>query len=271
MERNIQHYSWKEIDKELGKNSWIISRRTDGIRCFGFYRAYKDGADYLITLDDDAYPSENISTESFIGLHQQMLDNNISRWLWTTKDIKPRGVPYFNTGKKEVLINMGFWKKNPDIDAPTQLVHNSYDLEPNIMRPVPSGFYFPLSACNFSFKRKATPIMYFPLMGLNQKYDRFGDIWCGIITKKICDYLGYVITSGFPSVNHIRASDVWKNLQKEVPGLYENEFFWEIIDNMKLTGNTLELCYLQIAEQLPDRDYYRKLGKAMRIWLTLFD
>src|SRR6185369_14555658 len=35
---NVRHFSWKEIDAELGDRSWIISRRTDGVRSFGFWK-----------------------------------------------------------------------------------------------------------------------------------------------------------------------------------------------------------------------------------------
>ena len=32
----ILHFSWTEIDKILGYDSWIISREDSAIRCFGF-------------------------------------------------------------------------------------------------------------------------------------------------------------------------------------------------------------------------------------------
>lgn len=42
------HYTWKDIDSELGKNSWIIPRRNAGIRSFGFLKAYQLQTDIKI-------------------------------------------------------------------------------------------------------------------------------------------------------------------------------------------------------------------------------
>src|SRR3989344_4987289 len=53
---NISHYSWEDIDKELGERSWIIPRRTDCVRSFGFYKAWQMKPDMVVTLDDDCYP-----------------------------------------------------------------------------------------------------------------------------------------------------------------------------------------------------------------------
>src|SRR3972149_1918637 len=50
---SITHFNWKDIDRDLGKNSWIIPRRNAGIRNYGFLKAYEMGADVILTLDDD--------------------------------------------------------------------------------------------------------------------------------------------------------------------------------------------------------------------------
>ena len=264
----ILHYSWKEIDKVFGKDSWIIPRRTDSIRSFGFYMAYKLGADFIITLDDDCYPLD----KDFLKRHLAVLDKGLYRWMSTTKDIKPRGIPFKNTGNVPVMVNMGFWRGVSDVDAPTSLVLNVPDLEPNAMLPVPPGFYFPMCGMNLSFKREIVPAMYFLLMGRNYDYDRFGDIWCGLIVKAICDRLGYVITAGMPSVKHERASNVWANLRKEREGLEVNEDLWEYIDEIELDGKTVSQCYNQVAEHFikkpfKENHYWSKLGEAMKIWL----
>ena len=51
----VFNYSWEDIDKELGEDSWIISRKNSGIRCYGFLKAWQMGAEVIITLDDDCY------------------------------------------------------------------------------------------------------------------------------------------------------------------------------------------------------------------------
>lgn len=53
----IVQYCWKDIDKSLKENSWIIPRRTDCVRSFGYYAAYKYfNPLFIITLDDDISP-----------------------------------------------------------------------------------------------------------------------------------------------------------------------------------------------------------------------
>src|SRR5713226_3359616 len=53
---NIRHFCWADIDRELGSSSWIIPRRTDCVRSFGYYQAHASGVDMIVTLDDDCYP-----------------------------------------------------------------------------------------------------------------------------------------------------------------------------------------------------------------------
>ncbi len=271
------HYSWQEIDTILGDKAWIIPRRTDCIRSFGFFKAYMDGCDYVITLDDDCLPLQ--PAHEFIDEHITCLNTTYKRWKWTTKEIKSRGVPYFNLGSIETVISMGFWQGVTDLDAPSQLVYGVRDLEPEILSPVPSGSYYPMCGMNLAFKVKFVPVMYFLLMGKEYQVDRFGDIWCGIITKKIFDHLGLAVTTGKPAVKHIRASNVWSNLKKEQGGLELNENFWEQVDKIQFTNSAVDIfsCYREIIEGLKKADllleysdYLEKLVNAMDIWLNLY-
>ncbi|MCK5410398.1 MAG: hypothetical protein KAJ30_09040, partial [Candidatus Heimdallarchaeota archaeon] len=125
---------------------------------------------------------------------------------------------------------------------------------------------------NLSFKAKALPLMFQPLMGEDYEIWRFDDIWFGIIAKKICDHLDYLIRAGSPSISHSRASNVWSNLKKEVNGLEMNEDFWKMIDDIELKGETIEDCYLEIADVLMSKrgTYLHTLGLAMTKWVNLF-
>jgi Reversibly glycosylated polypeptide len=58
---NIRHFCWSDIDEELGRESWIIPRRTDCIRSFGYLKALDTAPDMIVTLDDDCYPREALS------------------------------------------------------------------------------------------------------------------------------------------------------------------------------------------------------------------
>jgi len=52
-QKNVIHYSWKDIDNDLGEKSWIIPRRTAAVRSYGFIKAFQLNPEYIINLDDD--------------------------------------------------------------------------------------------------------------------------------------------------------------------------------------------------------------------------
>lgn len=272
-----EYYCWEDIDKELGKDSWIISRRNSGVRAFGFIKAlqHKD-VKYIISLDDDCYPDNDDYNYDFIGGHINNLDK-LSRWMSTYNGIKVRGVPFENVGNSDkVMINHGMWIGNLDLDAITEInkgrgEYSGIISENNIFQGVvPQGIYFPMCSMNFSFKREATPLMYMPPMGQGQPYDRFDDIWAGVFAKKICDHLGYYIKTGNPVVFHSRASDKYINLAKECSGYKPNETLWEFVDKVNLTSNNIGDCYVELLHMMQiDGEYWDKLREASRAWVKI--
>lgn len=266
----LVHYCWKDIDEELGEDSWIIPRRTDCIRSFGLYKAWEKKFDLIVSLDDDCLPSGT----DFIAKHWEMLNTRAPSpaWLSTVEGARPRGVPYHAINRElPCMLNHGLWQGVPDFDAITQLqsVRHPSDVIP-IDQVIPRGSYFPMCGMNIAFKRELTPIMYFLLMGGDWPFDRFGDIWCGIFVKRICDHLGYAVRSGQPHVRHERASDVWTNLKKEAPVYEVNERLWQVVDSTVLTGKTFVDCYHELADQLAlPGDYWAQLRTAMHIWADL--
>jgi len=269
----ITHYSWEDIDTELNSQSWIIPRRTDGVRVFGFLKAMQAGADTIITLDDDCLP---IDKEFFVK-HENALMGSKPTPAWGTPLLggyRPRGIPYLQEQRVlPTVVNIGLWEEVPDYDAVTQLMQ--------VRRPLicilgegiaPIGVYLPVCGMNLAFRKKVFPSMYFLLMGQGYEFDRFGDIWCGIITKHICDHLRMAISYGEPYVRHSKASKIFINLQKETPGLSMNETFWKVIDNIVLTSTTVAGCYREIALELPrqlEGLYWKRLSVAMLEWLEL--
>jgi reversibly glycosylated polypeptide/UDP-arabinopyranose mutase len=139
-------------------------------------------------------------------------------------------------------------------------------------RVMPRGQYFPFCGMNFAFKKEATPMCLFALMGQGSPFGRFDDIWFGVICKKICDHLNYFITCGKPYIYHSKASDAFNNLVKEAPGIKFNENFWQTVDDIVLKGTTSVDCMKEIGDALEkqDEEYLKKLGKAIQIWANLF-
>lgn len=264
---SIVHLSWRDIEAELGEWSWIIPRRTDCVRSFGYLKAAQLGSDVIITLDDDCFPIE----PGFVARHVKAVlgDASEDAWVSTGTGIIPRGVPYQGRNRERpVGINHGLWTNVADYDAITQLTlgRTGGAFEP-IQQTIPVGKYFPMCGMNLAWRAELTPAMYFLLMGRDWPFDRFGDIWCGMLAKKICDHVGFAVASGNPMIEHRRASNVWANLQKEAPGLPVNETLWSAIDAIVLTETSVAGCYTQIAQELSlTGPYWSRLREAMEFW-----
>lgn len=304
---NLYHYSWEDIHEVLKTNAWIIPRRSDTVRSFAYYMAWKEEYPYILTLDDDCYPTTEEDgvtfndAESFLACHLQYLSNR-TRWFNTLNKVKPRGIPFYNLGKSDkAIVNHGLWTKVLDYDAPTQLVQPTPEEFSFDNRIVPNGQYFPMCGMNVMWKREATVLMYHLLMGQWQDeqqydhpqlvdagmgkyslsklpFDRFGDIWCGIFMKKIADVKRLHVSTGMPYIRHERASSPFANLKKEAAGIEVNEKLWEYADSAQISpGLSLDGCYGELAQHIgkyaefPEhKDYFKKLGQAMGIWSELF-
>lgn len=273
-----QHYSWKEIHDILGDDDWIISKRDSAIRSFGFWMAWKRGATTIFTLDDDCLPIHPFSQSplpTFISDHFRQIYNQ-TRWTELVPGMRTRGLPYRNQGKqKNIVANVGLWTNVPDLDGVQSLLHPIERWEPpaNCDRIMPTGQYFPWTGMNFAFKKDVAVMCYFPLMGQDSPYGRFDDIWFGIIFKKIADHLGLLVSIGHPFVYHAKASNPFDNLIKEAPGIKANEDFWELVDGIQLSGRTPAQCMNEVGDQLSGHTdvYWSKLGRAILVWVKLFE
>lgn len=282
------HYSWQDIAADLGHDAWIIPRRTDAIRSYGYWKAWQRKADYIITLDDDCLPATrpteagfSVSAITFIEQHlNNLAPKPVERWHSTLDGVYPRGVPYEARARAApVAISHGLWTNVPDFDSLTQLHYGRAGAPKALPRIglVPHGQYYPMCGMNVAWRAEYTPLLYFLLMGQDaqgtrEPFDRFGDIWAGILSKKVLDHLGIGVWSGSPVVNHSRASNVWANFDKEHAGIKENERFWQWVDDQPLTGIAPEDCYGELAAALARRtdSYWSRVGEAMLRWVALY-
>lgn len=280
----VEHYSWQDIDSDLGDDAWIIPRRTSACRSYGFLKALEGGADIIWTTDDDCYPEEGRK-----GLFLKQLEQNFSEVITTTDvtdgwwnttysaGIYPRGYPY--RIRRQVMVHHGLWSNVPDLDGITQLANPGLRLGPaEHVDVVPDGAFFPFCIMNVAFRREAAPLLYMLLMGQDLDgerwgFDRFDDIWAGLFVKRTADHLRYAVTSGAPSVHHSRASDPHRNAELEAPGMAAHEDFWEHIAAAPLTASTPGGCYAELADAVaafpgepPRPGYWRDLAAAMRLW-----
>lgn len=276
----VHHYSWEDIRREFGDDEWIFSRKNAGIRSYGFWKAYQDGADVVVTLDDDCFPTGDL----LIVEHTANLSYKApASWSSVYPDpnyLYTRGFPYDVREKRKTVVSHGLWSGALDMDARTEVatgkLHEaSY---PPMRTVVAPGMFFPMSSMNLAFARVITPAMLFPMMGYDPDgkpwgYDRYDDIWAGVFAKKICDHLGLAVVSGSPFVDHRKESDPAANLEKEKTGMAANELLWKIVDSVKLTKSDSASCYKELARKakFPRLPYFDKLKQAMRIWAELYE
>jgi len=209
----------KTIKEVMGKYSDLIYNFNDGVRNLGFayVQRFLPEVDTIITMDDDVEPSGDTLND-----HLDALERFVpTSWLSTTSEYT-RGFPYGVRTEAEVVLSHGVWEGVKDWDAPTQLVRGNPDVT-FYKGVVPKGVLFPVCSMNLAFKRKMIPYMYQAPMGPKIGLDRFADIWGGIEAKKDIDRLGWAAVTGYATVKHTRASNVFINLQKEVKGLAMNE------------------------------------------------
>jgi reversibly glycosylated polypeptide/UDP-arabinopyranose mutase len=281
-DRPAEIVSHREIAHALGDDAWIISQEDSACRCFGFLKAWQNKDEWVLTLDDDCLPYTP---------HANLMDRHIAvltqqpRWASSVLNTRVRGLPYNLTDRMFTgAASYGLWTCYADLDAKTELSGAGYEYAQGGFFPrvkdtwvLPCGQYVPLSGMNLCISRWALPLFYFPLQGKGQPYRRFDDIWAGVIAKALCDRMGKWIGVGEPFVEHHRASDVRKNLEKESPGIEAHETFWRVIDQAAIGvhhvgDNDSIYAVQQLAGYLEDSswNYINRLGKALRVWANLF-
>lgn len=278
----IKHYCYKDIVKDLGTSNTIIPRHTSAIRSYGYYKAYMDDCDKIITLDDDCYPDVNYP--NLISNH--ILGAPVKNWqpffdvgkaLYGDEEIGMRGFPFNYRATKQPVLSVGAWSHNPDLDAVTQLSRGDPHLNPELVyEAVPKGLGVTMCGMNVCFDKEVIPISYFTLQGRDWGIDRWDDIWAGLFMKKILDHLGKVmVINSYSTVHHDRASNPYKSLYPEGLGYGANEVLWERLQEIPLTSDNYVDCYIELAEKLPldilhDEEYTKQLKEAMKQWALLF-
>ncbi len=210
----------ESIKSVMGKYSKLIYNFNDGVRNLGFAKAYKDGNDIFISLDDDVLPEGDTIQD-----HLDILNTKQPvSYMNSVDDIYMRGFPYWAREEAEVMFSHGVWRGVYDMDASTQLVLGTQQPQHRKM-PVPKGILMPVCVMNVAWKREVMPYYYqAPMFG---DINRFADIWSGWEVKKAIDENNWAMVTGYAKVNHNRASNPFVNLIKEARGITMNELYTE--------------------------------------------
>jgi hypothetical protein len=210
------------INRVMGKNTDLVYQRNAGTKLlsFAYIAKYLPEVEYIICLDDDVTPVGDPIQDHIDALNKRV---PIS-WM-PIADIPTRGLPYGVRDEAEVVLSHGVWTTTPDIDAPQQLILGDKPAVNYYKMAIPKGVLYPMSEMNIAFKRKALPYMYFA----PTTRDVYGadDIFCGIESKRAFDELGWAVVTGYATVDHKRASNVFKILDKQGKFLMYNEVYYK--------------------------------------------
>jgi hypothetical protein len=213
----------KTAKEVMGKYASVLTNFNAGIRNLGFAYVAKELKDceVILTFDDDVTPIGDTIKD-----HLKVLERRVPvSWISTTSEQYSRGFPYGIRSEAEVVLSHGVWEGSGDWDALSQLVLGEKRKVDFYKGPIPKGIYYPMCSMNLAFKRKMLPhIFHAPwVYGIN----RFDDIFAGIVSKRQIDKKGWAAVSGYAKVYHEKASDPYKNLINEAPGIVLNETFWQ--------------------------------------------
>lgn len=293
----IKHYSWRDIDEDLKDKAWIIPRKCDSVRSYGFLKAYQDNMFITVTLDDDCFPVEGVDLlgaylkgfeeelpySSYYDVFREHVANgrypsDVNRTQYT------RGFPYKYRQTRTPVIQYGMWDNVPDFDGMTQMQNEGFKADCNTKAIVPKGLALTGCIMNAAWKTEYTVLMYQLLMGeivkggqsTKSPYDRWGDIWSGLLAKAVCDAHNLPIAiNGWAKVYHSRASVTSKNIQQEASGMVPNEYMWEAICQTNKSGDTFYETYWDRATWAMglngklDSKWYHQIRQAVTIWAGL--
>lgn len=225
-QRDMFREAWKLSDKEPWP-LFIEDEHHDGCAVTknrGIAQAMQEGADIVIVLDDDCYPSDTCpNMDALVNGHVEAL--SIPALIGLFKPVTSpasRGTPYFT---RHVYMppaaSMGFWNHIPDYDAPSQLVRGATAEMYHDRNPV-FGRYFPLCGMNLAFR----PRQWMPWCQFIN-VPRFDDIWMGWLWQKEAYRRSCYFNLNGPVVTHSRQSNVWANLRDEAKWLEQNETIWQ--------------------------------------------
>ena len=291
--------AYPEVDRMVPENS-------DNRRNVAYLMALEEGADVIISVDDDNLPADDVD---FVGEHLCVGEdvrlpeaaghngwyNLCDLLLPRMPDLYPRGFPYRfrheNTGTVgepvggRLGVNVGLWRDDPDSDAIARLY-----CKPHVERAdgrqvlLGTGVRCPINTQNTALSREAMTAYYYLRMGENlrgMRIDRFGDIFSGYFLQVCAEAVGDRIRIGSPVADHRRNShNLLVDLYHELAGIMVIEDMASFLGTVDLPGDSYDSAYRALSRKLdafvdeqegfiwlPEtRQYFHTAAESMRVW-----
>lgn len=262
--RKIDNPAHADVHHIVAPYPEFYGSKNSSIRSAGVREAYLEGCDYILTVDDDCFIPLDWAERHVEQLSKSMPIHKNTMGEYA----RARGLPY-GAVSSPVVVTHGLWDGVPDLDGANQTVNGvkfvRHDDRFERIEPL-----FPMSGMNLGFRRCMARYMYWAPQGEGFGYDRFEDIWMGLVAETVAKTLGFTMVSGGACVYHTRASDSITNLTKEGPGYLMNEWLWRAMSEsdiyfhpaMSPVESILEhLLAFDIKDPCPDIDY-------ISLWLS---
>ncbi|MGH8505193.1 MAG: hypothetical protein ACRETM_04425 [Stenotrophobium sp.] len=269
----------------LGLDDGFVPWNTDNRRNIGFLRAWENGADVLITIDDDNYcrdDSDFVGSHHVVGqklgavpdagfadggdwynicqqLNAQIADPYFARGYPYAARIAKRqaavgAIPAGAAGRR-IAVNAGLWLDDPDVDAVSRLAQGPRvaSAKPGAVILAPQT-WSPVNTQNTALIRDAIPAYYYVRMGFPIKgmaIDRYGDILSGYFLQKCAKHLGDAVRFGDPVAEHHRTPhNLFKDLYHELAGMVIVEELLPWLQQLRLEGSDYGSSYAALADAL---------------------
>lgn len=265
---------WPGLDQALRYD--CIQRRN-----IGYLRAALDGADVIVSIDDDNF----VTDEDYVGHHLCVgrdlripVVHHPSGW-WNVcqrlvsdppRRFYHRGYPKsrqdWSSGGAEVevrdvrpVVNAGLWLKNPDIDATTNIEEpiDVVALEPiagDRACALAPGTWCPFNSQNTAFDVAVLPAMYLVVMLdtlRGYRVGRLDDIWMSYFVRAIADQLGDSVVYGAPLVVQDRnPHNFLHDLSQELGGYLLTEALVEYLRGFRTSESDYHGAYLDLIYHL---------------------
>lgn len=242
-------------------------------RNIGLLKAWEDGADVIITIDDDNWTLNHdfVRLHGVVGQRPELPAIETSSGWFNVCSVleEASGTPFYHRGyprgerwkegesfscvapiRRRVAVNAGLWLDDPDIDAMTRLER------PIVVQGLRAGYtrfalqpgtWSPFNSQNTALCRAVIPAYFLsPCVG------RYDDIWPSYLVTRIANHLGDVIAYGEPLLRQKRHEhNVWQDLDNERVGMLLTDEFCATLRRISLHGTTYHGCYGELVEKLP--------------------